>query len=207
MLEFSTSTHTTSEFTQHVDRAALLGNAHAVRVAALIYLILAVLAVLAAISIWIVACVASAMWPARSQEGRIGDYAFRSAMSCPNCRAWRACFDKLVLDLKRLSQQIRQSAEDNAHSFKTPLAAIQSSLSPVASRRAGGGVGDRGACALDIIDSSLGRLLALVKAAQHLDSSAADLVEAPRIRGSTSRRSSARPLSISAKSWQAATSA
>jgi two-component system sensor histidine kinase ChvG len=84
-----------------------------------------------------------------------------------------------VLDLKHLSQQIRQSAEDNAHSFKTPLAAIQSSLSPV--RRAVGLEELRARRALEIIDSSLARLLALVNAAQRFDNSTADLIEAPRV--------------------------
>jgi two-component system sensor histidine kinase ChvG len=88
-------------------------------------------------------------------------------------------FDKLVLDLKHLSHQIRQSAEDNAHSFKTPLAAIQSSLSPV--RRAVAVEDQRARRALEIIDSSLARLLGLVNAAQRFDQSTADLIEAPRV--------------------------
>jgi two-component system sensor histidine kinase ChvG len=64
-------------------------------------------------------------------QGRIGDYAFSQRNIVPELSSVARDFDKLVLDLKHLSQQIRQSAEDNAHSFKTPLAAIQSSLSPV----------------------------------------------------------------------------
>jgi two-component system, OmpR family, sensor histidine kinase ChvG len=173
-----TSTHTTSEFL-NTSIGRPYWETRAVRVAALIYLILAVLAVLAAISIWIslrrFRDVAGEI-----AEGRIGDYAFSQRNVVPELSSVARGFDKLVLDLKRLSQQIRQSAEDNAHSFKTPLAAIQSSLSPV--RRAVPEEDRRSRRALDIIDSSLGRLLALVKAAQHLDSSAADLVEAPRIR-------------------------
>ena len=77
------------------------------------------------------ACVASAMWPSRIAGGRIGIHAFSQRNVVPELSSVARGFDKLVLDLKRLSQQIRQSAEDNAHSFKTPLAAIQSSLSPV----------------------------------------------------------------------------
>jgi two-component system sensor histidine kinase ChvG len=88
-------------------------------------------------------------------------------------------FDKLVLDLKHLSQQIRQSAEDNAHSFKTPLAAIQSSLSPV--RKAVSLEDQRARRALEIIDSAIARLLALVNAAQRFDTGTADLIEAPRV--------------------------
>jgi two-component system, OmpR family, sensor histidine kinase ChvG len=172
-----TSTHTTSEFL-NTSIGRPYWKTRAVRVAALIYLVLAVLAILAALSIWVslrhFRDVAGEI-----AEGRIGDYAFSQRNVVPELSSVARGFDKLVLDLKRLSQQIRQSAEDNAHSFKTPLAAIQSSLSPV--RRAVTAEDQRSRRALEIIDSSLARLLALVNAAQHLDSSAADLVEAPRI--------------------------
>ena len=79
-----------------------------------------------------------------------------------------------------MSQQIRQSAEDNAHSFKTPLAAIQSALSSRCARAVPPS-DQRARRALEIIDSSLARLLALVIAAQRLDNSTADLIEAPRV--------------------------
>jgi len=171
------STHTTSEFL-NTSIGRPYWETRAVRVAAAIYLVLAVLAVLAAISIWIslrrFRDVAGEI-----AEGRIGDYAFSQRNVVPELSSVARGFDKLVLDLKRLSRQIRQSAEDNAHSFKTPLAAIQSSLAPV--RRSVPLEDQRSRRALEIIDSSLARLLALVNNAQRLDSSAADLVEAPRI--------------------------
>ena len=88
-------------------------------------------------------------------------------------------FDKLVQELGRVSQQIRQSAEDKAHSFKTPLAAIRSALEPV--RRAVPDDDRRARRALEIVDSSLSRLLDLVIAAQHHDISTAELIEAPRV--------------------------
>ena len=88
-------------------------------------------------------------------------------------------FDKLVHDLRRVSQQIRQNAEDKAHSFKTPLATIRSALEPV--RRAVPGDNPRARRALEIIDSSLSRLLNLVIAAQRHDISTAELIEAPRV--------------------------
>jgi two-component system, OmpR family, sensor histidine kinase ChvG len=173
-----TSTHTTSEFL-NTSIGRPYWQTRAVRVAAVIYLVLAILAMLAAISIWIslrrFRDVAGEI-----AEGRIGDYAFSQRNVVPELSSVARGFDKLVLDLKRLSQQIRQSAEDNAHSFKTPLATIQSSLSPV--RRAIPTEDQRSRRALQIIDSALTRLLALVNAAQRLDSGAADLVEAPRVR-------------------------
>ena len=172
-----TSTHTTSEFL-NTSIGRPYWETRAVRVAAAIYLGLALLAVLAAFSIWIslrrFRDVAGEI-----AEGRIGDYAFSQRNVVPELSSVAHSFDKLVLDLKRLSHQIRQSAEDNAHSFKTPLAAIQSALSPV--RRAVSLEDQRSRRALEIIDSSLARLLTLVTNAQRLDSSAADLVEAPRV--------------------------
>jgi two-component system sensor histidine kinase ChvG len=172
-----TSTHTTSEFL-NTSIGRPYWETRAVRVAAAIYLVLAVLAVLAAVSIWLslrrFRDVANEIG-----QGRIGDYAFSQRNIVPELSSVAHDFDKLVIDLKRLSQQIRQSAEDNAHSFKTPLAAIQSSLTPV--RRAVAMDDQRARRALEIIDSSLKRLLALVNAAQRFDNNTADLIEAPRV--------------------------
>ena len=172
-----TSTHTTSEFL-NTSIGRPYWETRAVRVAAAIYLVLAILAMLAAVSIFLSLRRFREVADEIGQ-GRIGDYAFSQRNIVPELSSVARDFDKLVLDLKHLSQQIRQSAEDNAHSFKTPLAAIQSSLSPV--RRAIGLEELRARRALEIIDSSLARLLALVNAAQRFDNSTADLIEAPRV--------------------------
>ena len=173
-----TSTHTTSEFL-NTSIGRPYWETRAVRIAAGIYLVLALLAVLAAVSIWLslrrFRDVAHEIG-----EGRIGDYAFSQRNSVPELAGVARVFDKLVIDLKRLSHQIRQSAEENAHSFKTPLAAIQSSLGPV--RRSVPLDEQRARRALEIIDLSLSRLLGLVNAAQRIDRSTADLIEAPRVR-------------------------
>ncbi len=172
-----TSTHTTSEFL-NTSIGRPYWETRAVRIAAAIYLVLAVIAGLAALSIWLslrrFRDVAGEIG-----QGRIGDYAFSQRNVVPELSSVAHDFDKLVLDLKRLSHQIRQSAEDNAHSFKTPLAAIQSSLSPI--RRSVPLDDQRAKRALEIIDSSLARLLALVNAAQRFDNNTADLIEAPRV--------------------------
>ena len=172
-----TSTHTTSEFL-NTSIGRPYWETRAVRVAAGIYLVLAILAMLAAVSIYLSLRRFREVADEIGQ-GRIGDYAFSQRNVVPELSSVARDFDKLVLDLKHLSQQIRQSAEDNAHSFKTPLAAIQSSLSPV--RRAVPAEEQRARRALEIIDSSLARLLALVNAAQRFDNSTADLIEAPRV--------------------------
>lgn len=172
-----TSTHATSAFLN-----TAIGRPYwetrAVRLAAMIYIVLAVLAVLATLSIWLslrrFRDVANEI-----RQGRIGDYAFSHRNVVPELASVATDFDKLVLDLKRLTRQIRQSAEDNAHSFKTPLAVIQSALSPV--RRAVSAEDQRVKRALEIIDSSLSRLVTLVKAAQRFDTNTADLIEAPRV--------------------------
>jgi two-component system sensor histidine kinase ChvG len=178
-----TSTHTTSEFL-NTSIGRPYWETRAVRIAAGIYLVLVLLAVLAAVSIWLslrrFRDVAHEIG-----EGRIGDYAFTQRNVVPELAGVARVFDKLVIDLKRLSQQIRQSAEENAHSFKTPLAAIQSSLGPV--RRAVPLDEQRARRALEIIDLSLARLLSLVNAAQRIDRSTADLIEAPRVRTNLTR--------------------
>jgi two-component system sensor histidine kinase ChvG len=172
-----TSTHTTSEFL-NTSIGRPYWETRAVRVAAGIYLVLAILAMLAAVSIFLSLRRFREVADEIGQ-GRIGDYAFSQRNIVPELSSVARDFDKLVLDLKHLSQQVRQSAEDNAHSFKTPLAAIQSSLSPV--RRAVPLEDQRARRALEIVDSSLARLLALVNAAQRFDNSTVDLIEAPRI--------------------------
>ena len=116
---------------------------------------------------------------AEISQGRIGDYAFSHRNVVPELSSVARDFDKLVHDLRGVSQQIRQSAEDKAHSFKTPLAAIRSALEPV--RRAVPGDNQRARRALEIVDSSLARLLDLVIAAQRHDLSTADLIETPRV--------------------------
>jgi len=84
-----------------------------------------------------------------------------------------------VLALKQASLQIRQSAEEKAHSFKTPLASIRSALEPV--RRTVPEDDRRARRALEIIDSALGRLFDLVVAAQRQEIGTADLIGAPRL--------------------------
>ncbi|HEY4169711.1 MAG TPA: hypothetical protein VGM96_23170, partial [Reyranella sp.] len=114
-----TSTHTTSEFL-NTSIGRPYWETRAVRVAAGIYLVLAILAMLAAVSIFLSLRRFREVADEIGQ-GRIGDYAFSQRNIVPELSSVARDFDKLVLDLKHLSQQIRQSAEDNAHSFKTPL--------------------------------------------------------------------------------------
>lgn len=171
-----TSTHTTSEFLD-TSIGRPYWQTREIRIAALIYVVVAAVALLVAISFRITLRRFRDV-AAEISQGRIGDYAFSHRNVVPELSSVARDFDKLVHDLRRVSQQIRQSAEDNAHSFKTPLAAVRSALEPV--RRAVP-ADDRRACrALEIIDASTARLLDLVVAAQRYDISTADLIEAPR---------------------------
>ncbi len=172
-----TSTHTTSEFlSTSIGRP--YWETREIRVAALIYLVLAVLALLVAVSIRVTLRRFREV-AAEISQGRIGDNAFAHRNVVPELSSVARDFDKLVHDLRGVSQQIRQNAEDKAHSFKTPLATIRSALEPV--RRTVPPDNQRARRALEIIDSALSRLLDLVIAAQRHDNSTADLLEAPRV--------------------------
>ncbi|MDI1287068.1 MAG: HAMP domain-containing sensor histidine kinase [Reyranella sp.] len=172
-----TSTHATSEFL-NTSIGRPYWETREIRLAAVIYLVVAMLALLVAVSIRLslhrFRTVANEI-----SQGRIGDHAFARRNVVPELSPVAADLDKLVHDLQRVSQQIRQSAEDNAHSFKTPLAAIRSALEPV--RRAVPGNDARARRAIEIVDSSLARLLALVNAAQSHDISTAEMLETPRV--------------------------
>jgi two-component system sensor histidine kinase ChvG len=172
-----TSTHTTSEFLD-TSIGRPYWQTREIRIAALIYLVGAAVALLVAVSFKLTLGRFRDV-AAEISQGRIGDFAFSRRNVVPELSSVARDFDKLVHDLRRVSQQIRQSAEDNAHSFKTPLAAVRSALEPV--RRAVP-ADDRRACrAIEIIDISTARLLDLVIAAQRYDNSTADLIGAPRV--------------------------
>ena len=170
------STHTTSEFL-NTSIGRPYWETREIRLAAAIYFVLAVLVFLIAFSI------RRSLQRFRNVayeigQGRIGDYAFTARNTVPELSGVAQVFDKLVLDLRRVADQIRQSAEENAHSLKTPLATIKSSLTPI--RHACAASDQRAQRALDIIDHCVDRLYAMVTAAQRLDNSTADLIAAPR---------------------------
>jgi len=172
-----TSTHTTSEFL-NTSIGRPYWETREIRLAAMIYLVLALVAVLAAVSIRLSVRRFRDV-AAEIGDGRIGDGAFAQRNVVPELASVARGFDKLVHDLRGVSQQIRQSAEDKAHSFKTPLATIRSALEPV--RRAVPPDNMRARRALEIVDSALGRLGHLVTAAQRYDLNAANIIDAPRV--------------------------
>lgn len=170
------STHSTADFLR-TSIGRPFWETQPVQTAAIICLVLIGLAVLTALSI------RRSLRQFREaahevRQGRIGENAFSRRNIVPELGSVARDFDRLVEDVHRAAREIRQSAEDNAHSFKSPLATIRASLEPV--RRAVPPTEQRARRALEIVDISVDRLQALVTAAQHLDNSAADLIEAPR---------------------------
>ncbi|MCW5569026.1 MAG: HAMP domain-containing histidine kinase, partial [Dokdonella sp.] len=169
-------THSTAEFLD-TSIGRPYWQTREIRLAAMIYIVMAAVALLVAISI------RRSLRRFRDvaheiRQGRIGDYAFTARNVVPELSSVASDFDRLVLDLRRVARDMRQTAEDNAHSFKTPLATIQSALEPIRKRISTDD--QRAHRALAIIDSSIDRLKGMVNAAQRLEINAADLIDAPR---------------------------
>ncbi len=172
------SSHTTSEFL-YTSIARPFWKTPEVRIAASIYVLLALLAALIATSVWRnVLHFRHVAREIREGRGRNSSFATRNVM--PELASVAADFDGLMLDLRNVARDIRQTAEDNWHSFKGPVATIEASLETA---KRGVAVGDeRANRAIVLIQSSVGRLKALISAAQRLDNMTADLIEAPRPR-------------------------
>ena len=83
----------------------------------------------------------------------------------------------MVEALYRSAADIRQTAEDNAHAFKTPIAVIRQSIEPL--RRALPQENQRAQRAIGVLEYSLDRLDGLVASARRLDEATADLIAEP----------------------------
>jgi two-component system sensor histidine kinase ChvG len=115
---------------------------------------------------------------ARAIRERGADVSFAEENDVPELAAVAAEFDGMVSALDASARDIRRTAEDNAHAFKTPIAVIRQSLEPLS--RAIPAENPRGQRALGLIENSLDRLDALVSSARRLDEAAADLINMPR---------------------------
>jgi two-component system sensor histidine kinase ChvG len=142
------------------------------RIALVIYASIAALAV--AIFFSLRAGLAKLVGTAQSVEQGAG---FEHAVAIPELRPMAREFDRMVARLNSAAAFLRQSAEDNAHAFKAPIAAIRQSLEPLKSAL----VDDRRSTkALDAISVSLDRLDGLVRSARRLDTATAELLESDR---------------------------
>ena len=104
-----------------------------------------------------------------------GSFADRNNL--PELADVAAEFDRLVEVLHRSAADIRRTAEDNAHAFKTPIAVIRQSLEPL--RRALPKDNQRAQRAVGIVEHSIDRLEGLVTSARRLDEATADLLAKP----------------------------
>jgi two-component system sensor histidine kinase ChvG len=112
----------------------------------------------------------------REQGPDAGSFAGRDSL--PELADVADEFDRMVESLHRSAADIRQTAEDNAHAFKTPIAVIRQSIEPL--RRALPPDNQRAQRAFGIVERSLDRLDGLVASARSLDEATADLIAKPR---------------------------
>jgi two-component system sensor histidine kinase ChvG len=110
--------------------------------------------------------------------GRVGDHALAGRSGVRELASVAKLLDRLVFDLRYMSDQMKLTAEENAHSLRTPLATIRTALCAV--RRALPPEEPRAQRALKIIDVSLERVSHVVNSAQRNDTTMAELVAAPR---------------------------
>jgi two-component system, OmpR family, sensor histidine kinase ChvG len=113
----------------------------------------------------------------REQGPDAGSFGDRS--NPPELADVAAEFDRMVDALHRSAADIRQTAEDNAHAFKTPIAVIRQSIEPL--RRALPPDNHRAQRAIGVVEHSLDRLDGLVASARRLDEATADLIAKPRL--------------------------
>ena len=149
----------------------------AVRIAALIYL------AMAAVTFSTLYNVHSGLRRFAERARRIRELgpdagSFSGRAGLPELAYAGAEFDRMVDALHGSATEIRHTAEENAHAFKTPIAVIRQSLEPL--RRALPPDNQRAHRAIGLVDHSLDRLDGLVAAARRLDEGTADLLAKPR---------------------------
>ncbi len=100
---------------------------------------------------------------------------FAALVRTPELQGLAHSFDRMVDGLTVASDSLRQSAEQNAHAFKTPIAIVRQALEPLHRRIQT--EDRRGQAALETITHALNRLEGLVQSARHLDEATADLLD------------------------------
>jgi two-component system, OmpR family, sensor histidine kinase ChvG len=104
---------------------------------------------------------------------------FTGRNDLPELAEVAAEFDRMVDALHRSAADLRRTAEDNAHAFKTPIAVIRQSIEPL--RRVLPSDNQRAQRAIGVVEHSLDRLDGLVSSARSLDEATADLIANPRV--------------------------
>ncbi len=170
-----------------INRAGVLGAAGdtpywaitEVQVAAAIYLAMAALILWIFVALWgnlrrfksVIAAIRS---------GRGDEVSFQSRNSIPELSSVAGEFDELVGALRRSEALIRQTAAENAHALKAPLAVISQSVEPL--RRRIPEDGTPAARSLARIEQSIERLDGLISAARKVDETTAALLDRPPAR-------------------------
>jgi two-component system, OmpR family, sensor histidine kinase ChvG len=115
----------------------------------------------------------------RIRERGLDAGSFADRNNLPELADVAAEFDRMVEALHRSAADIRSTAEDNAHAFKTPIAVIRQSIEPL--RRSLPEDNQRAQRALGVVERSLDRLDGLVASARSLDEATADVIAEPRV--------------------------
>jgi two-component system sensor histidine kinase ChvG len=105
------------------------------------------------------------------QGGTFGKPSFAAHSAIPELRPVAQEFDRMVATLEASAQALREAAEDNAHAFKAPIAAITQAIEPL--RQEAGA--ER---AVATIGHAVDRLSSLLQAARRLDVAAAEVMTA-----------------------------
>ncbi len=103
-----------------------------------------------------------------------GHTSFQEANTIPELTGVAEDFDSLVTALTDSQDFIRQTAEENTHALKAPLAVIAQSLEPL--KRAMPADEAAAQRSLDLIERSVARLDALVSATRDLEEAVADVL-------------------------------
>lgn len=109
------------------------------------------------------------------EGGAFGKPTFAAIAAVPELRPIAREFDRMVTTLDASASALREAAEDNAHAFKAPIAAITQAIEPLKDLA---GTDQRSNHAVAAIHHALRRLSSLVQAAKRLDEAAAEVMTA-----------------------------
>lgn len=146
-----------------------------VRLAMLLYALIALLAAMAVVGTLIDLRAFAKLARRIRQGGLTGDETFAKVTAIPELIPVAGEFDRMVGTLDASARAMREAAEDNAHAFKGPIATLTQSIEPL---RLAAGDDPRARQALEVAGHTLDRLTSLVQGAQRLDETAAALINA-----------------------------
>jgi two-component system sensor histidine kinase ChvG len=144
-----------------------------VRVALIIYGVMAALVFALFLSLW--GSLTQFGKLARGIETAEDGDSFAARNRIPELAQVAADFDRMVETLKASADSIRRAAEDNAHAFKSPLGVMRQAIEPL--RRRVSAEDERAVTAIQALTVSLNKLEGLVQSARRLDEATADLLD------------------------------